>query len=746
MRICSTLSLAVLLLLVAPNSHAQVQPPGQPDDQLSAPYDSQAPDQAQQQPPTIVARISLIQGNVSTQRGDSGDWNAATMNTPVVPGDRVSTGDRSRSEVQLDFANIIRLDQNAVIRIANLDPHHIQIELAQGLVSFDSFPASDSDVEIDTPNLAIHPQRDGAYRIEVNDQGETLVTVRRAQAEVGTTEGSTTISPGQQITVRGDASTARYRISAAPARDAFDDWNESRDLGIRQALTTQHLSPYYTGGADLDQNGTWQNAPDYGNVWTPNDVPQDWAPYRDGSWVWEPGWGWTWVGAEPWGWAPYHYGRWFLWNGAWAWWPGPVYPYYRPPWAPAYVSFFGFGRGGFGFSEFGWLPIGPGDAFFPWWGALGLAFNFFRFGEFSHFGGHGFVAPLAGPLGGRTPISNLRGLETNARLRAGITSVSSSRFGSGRVVPDGHRFSAEEIRGAQFARGGLPVAPTRASLSASGRPAAPGTVPSRNLGAQRFMSHGRTSAPQHSFAAESAGVRQQIERQRSSFGGSEGRASSRFGESPRSSFMRQDSGAQSRSMGNAAGQSYGYRSFEANRGAAGNESPARAGAYGAERSLAQSPSAGVRQQQAFENDNRGAWEHFSPQSQSAFSAGRGTPGGSQSYMNSQRNQTRQPLDLRKSIVQERTPSYDSTRGSYGANPYSAVPHSQPSYRAPETPRGYSAPHYSAPSAPRGFSGGAYRGGGGNRGGSPHVSGGSHGGGSHGGASHGGGHGGHPHHR
>src|SRR5207237_1523080 len=86
---------------------------------------------------------------------------------------------------------------------------------------------------------------------------------------------------------------------------------------------------------------------------------------------------WTLVSYEPWGWAPYHYGRWFYYNYAWAWWPGPVYPAYRPFWAPAFVSFFGFGRHfgfgvGFGFGSIGWLPIGPCDSFFPWWGRRGL--------------------------------------------------------------------------------------------------------------------------------------------------------------------------------------------------------------------------------------------------------------------------------------------------------------------------------------------------------------------------------------
>ena len=38
-----------------------------------------------------VGRISMIHGDVSTQRGDSGTWSAAVLNQPVVNGDKVST-------------------------------------------------------------------------------------------------------------------------------------------------------------------------------------------------------------------------------------------------------------------------------------------------------------------------------------------------------------------------------------------------------------------------------------------------------------------------------------------------------------------------------------------------------------------------------------------------------------------------------------------------------------------------------
>src|ERR1043166_5291466 len=49
-----------------------------------------------------VARISLINGEVSVRRGDSGEWVAAAANAPLMAEDRLSTGPNSRAEVQFD--------------------------------------------------------------------------------------------------------------------------------------------------------------------------------------------------------------------------------------------------------------------------------------------------------------------------------------------------------------------------------------------------------------------------------------------------------------------------------------------------------------------------------------------------------------------------------------------------------------------------------------------------------------------
>ncbi len=455
-----------------------------------------------------VARISMIHGDVSTQRGDSGDWSAATLNQPVMTGDKVSTADNARTELQLDFANILRLGGNSKANIANLTHKDIQIQLSQGIADYSVSKDSELEPEIDTPNVSVHPSHhDGVFRIEILPNGDTTVIVRQGEAQIATPQGSTEVRAGEMATVRGDSDSAQYKISSAPERDDWDRWNSERDHLIHNAQSWRHTNHYYTGSEDLDAYGHWKNVPDYGDVWVPEQT-DDWAPYRNGNWTYEPYYGWTWVGYEPWGWAPYHYGRWFQYGSSWAWWPGPVYGYYRPFWAPAYVSFWGWGGGfGFGFGYggwggFGWLPIGPCDRFHPWWGGYRGRFGVFnaRFGNGNRYGG--FRA-----LHGGNRFSNINNLH-NAHIFRAMSTVDAGRFGGGRMQP--HAMTRQQLNGARLMAGNLPVVPTRMSLSASGRAAAPSTI--RNGGSERFF--GRTPgsvARPASFQQQTATLRQTMQ-------------------------------------------------------------------------------------------------------------------------------------------------------------------------------------------------------------------------------------------
>jgi hypothetical protein len=374
----------------------------------------------------------------------------------------------------------------------NLSSAQMQIQIGQGLANYEVFKNNQANIEIDTPNVAIHPAmgEEGSYRILVNSDGETIVDVRKGSAEISTPQGSTRVERDQRITIQGTADSAQYQVSGAPGRDDWDKWNGDRDRVIEGAQSWQHTNPYYTGSQDLDANGQWTNVPDYGSVWFPAEGP-GWAPYRDGRWVYEPYYGWTWVSYEPWGWAPYHYGRWFVYGGNWGWWPGPVYAGYRPLWAPAYVSFFGFGGGGWGvgfgfgggFGSVGWLPCGPGDRFFPWYGRGINRVNVVN--VYNIHNNYGGVGPLRG---GPRAYSNVDRAFTDEHVRAGISSMQSNQFGHDRVPMQQSRIDAGSFRQASMMTGANPVSPSHESFQSTNRPVNPGSIPNRPIGNQHFFS------------------------------------------------------------------------------------------------------------------------------------------------------------------------------------------------------------------------------------------------------------------
>ncbi len=73
---------------------------------------------------------------------------------------------------------------------------------------------------------------------------------------------------------------------------------------------------------DLSQQGQWFEYENYGPVWHPNNVGEDWRPYTNGRWA-PTNDGYVFETEEPWGWATYHYGNWMPTSGyGWVWVPG----------------------------------------------------------------------------------------------------------------------------------------------------------------------------------------------------------------------------------------------------------------------------------------------------------------------------------------------------------------------------------------------------------------------------------------
>src|SRR5689334_24886391 len=83
-----------------------------------------------------VARISLISGDVTVRRGDSGEEIAGDLNAPLVTRDHVFMERGARAEIQLDYANILRLAPDSEVRMAHLADRNFRVELAEGTLTF----------------------------------------------------------------------------------------------------------------------------------------------------------------------------------------------------------------------------------------------------------------------------------------------------------------------------------------------------------------------------------------------------------------------------------------------------------------------------------------------------------------------------------------------------------------------------------------------------------------------------------
>jgi hypothetical protein len=388
------------------------------------------------------------------------------------------------------------------------------------------------------------------------------------------------------------------------------------------------------------------------------------------------------------------------------------------------VSFFGFGGGGWGFGfgfgfgfggwgNIGWLPCGPGDRFFPWYGRGVYGVNSVNVYNF-HNNFNGGMSPLRE---GPHAYSNLRLASSDARVRAGFSSMRSNEFGHAGVPMRQSRVDAGTFRQASMMTGRSPVSPSRESFRSVDQQPGRSSIPSRSPSSQRFFNgNGRSNT------SSQAGNRSGNFNRGGSFGGAQGRQNST--QPGLRSFGQANSNNVSRGPASSPAPAPGQRGYNA------------------------SPSQGSRSIQS----SRPGWRTFTPPSGQTqpYSSSRsfGMQGGSQTRPNySQPSQSargyegnarggyynngsgRPTLNMQQPVVRPRGGYYG---GAYGGNRGgSSGGGYYPGRSMPSAPRGggYGGGSHSAPSA--GGSRGGYSGGG--------SRGGFSGGGSRGGFSGGGGH-------
>jgi hypothetical protein len=326
-----------------------------------------APAIAQEEPPSRVGRVSVIEGDVWLRDGSSTNPFIGTLNWPVMQGTAFETGLNARVEVRVG-STAVRFAPSTRARFDTLNDDAKRITLDRGSVSLRVRGMENArETVVVTPQGNIVFVDSGRYRVDVGSYGEVNVSVIRGNARFDGRSMSVSVPAGQQLQFLADGRSQFIGLD----EDTFAAWTYDRDREYDRRPTPRYVSPELTGGEALEEHGSWTVSSSYGPVWYPNSYPVGWAPYRTGHWAWMQPWGWTWVDAQPWGFAVSHYGRWANIDGRWGWCPGQYVA--RPVWAPALVAWAGGSRWSvsvnLGYPSVGWVPLAPYEVFTPYYAA-----------------------------------------------------------------------------------------------------------------------------------------------------------------------------------------------------------------------------------------------------------------------------------------------------------------------------------------------------------------------------------------
>jgi hypothetical protein len=403
-----------------------------------APPDSASGSGQEGDPPALAGRLSQLSGSVSFHTQGQDQWTAAQLNYPVTSGSAFWTDKQAAATLEFGDDRVV-MDEQTEFDVSQLDQTQLVSAEPQGAIFIDLTTLPDGQhMQVNTPRGAVDIATAGQYEVVAGDTSTpTSVTVVSGNAHLTGPGLDLTVAAQQTATVTGQDN---FSGQAGPMQTDSFLQAQLDAARPRNSAPVPRVVAQMTGGADLAQYGQWSSTQQYGQVWYPNSVAADWAPYRSGHWAFVEPWGWNWVDDEPWGFAPFHYGRWVQVDGRWGWVaaapdaPQDVLPVY----APALVSFVDVGAdivagAGIGFAAnfavggaVGWVPLGFREPYYPWY----------------------HVSERYLQRINRVSVVNVRNITINSYRTVNITRLSNARFAT--VMPASAMVRAERV--SRFAR------------------------------------------------------------------------------------------------------------------------------------------------------------------------------------------------------------------------------------------------------------------------------------------------------
>ncbi len=282
----------------------------------------------------LHGRVSYDTKGILVKGAADKDWERATINTLLMPGDSLWVDQGGLSEVELSGGTFLRLADGSKAELKALPPA-ADVRGWMGSFYVQRVSRSQGSLVITTPSCQVDVPIDSCVRVDVDEKGGATVSVRWGGAEVRTEAGAPVrLAEAQRLWVDPGYLPSDPTGFDRAENDSFDQWNGERASVLANGYQTLpkevEIAAPVVGVSDLGSYGEWVYV-DSRPCWRPT-VVADYVPYRYGCWNYSPAFGNVWVGAYPFCYVTSHYGRWnYASSYGWCW-------SYDPVWSPAWAT------------------------------------------------------------------------------------------------------------------------------------------------------------------------------------------------------------------------------------------------------------------------------------------------------------------------------------------------------------------------------------------------------------------------
>lgn len=201
--------------------------------------------------------VNFVSGDVKARRAGAQDWQSISVKDDLKDGDSARTGADGRVEVLLNPGSYLRAGASTEFELTDASLDSLSLRLTRGSVFVEAagYDEVGLSIQISTPQTRVEIVRAGVYRVDVTQVGETVVSVQKGRALVGSGAAALLVKGDKEARVAGagGVEVAKLQKKDKKQRDELELW--SRERGKELAKANDALASRQTNSMLASYNG-----------------------------------------------------------------------------------------------------------------------------------------------------------------------------------------------------------------------------------------------------------------------------------------------------------------------------------------------------------------------------------------------------------------------------------------------------------------------------------------------------------